>query len=169
MTNLFSIHKQQYIKNHRSGDTDRCLLCALLAREPGTEDLSVFSDQIAEICVNLYPYNSGHLMIFPKRHIEQFEDFTEAEYLHIFRLSRMAIAVLKKNYNPSGFNTGFNIGEHSGASIRHLHLHIIPRYPNELGVIDIIGGAKILVEDPLLTMQKLKKAFGSPENAAEVL
>ena len=72
--------------------------------------------------------------------------------------------ILDKEYMPQGFNIGFNIGEASGASIAHLHRHIVPRYKNELGFIDIVGGAKIYIEDPKETVKKIKKSFSYLEN-----
>ncbi|MFW6138916.1 MAG: HIT domain-containing protein, partial [Spirochaetota bacterium] len=67
--------------------------------------------------------------------------------------------ILDRLYSPCGYNIGYNIGSFAGASISHVHMHVIPRYENELGFIDIVGGAKILVEDPTKTMQRLKQAF----------
>jgi len=64
--------------------------------------------------------------------------------------------IIDEIYNPTGYNIGFNIGEFAGASINHLHLHIIPRFKNELGLIDIIGGAKVIIEDPNETLKKLR-------------
>jgi hypothetical protein len=62
-------------------------------------------------------------------------------------------------YSPQGYNIGWNIGDASGASISHLHMHVVPRYHRELGFIDIIGGAKIIVEDPEVTRDSLRAAF----------
>ena len=66
---------------------------------------------------------------------------------------------LESVYQPLGFNIGFNIGEASGASIEHLHQHVVPRYHRELGFVDITAGAKIIIEDPQVTLNKLKDAF----------
>jgi ATP adenylyltransferase len=62
---------------------------------------------------------------------------------------------------PSGYNIGYNVGEASGASIEHLHQHVVPRYSRELGFVDITAGAKIIIEDPEVTLQNLKAAFAS--------
>jgi ATP adenylyltransferase len=75
------------------------------------------------------------------------------------KLQVFTIKVLKELYNPGGFNIGYNVGYCSGASIDHVHQHIVPRYKRELGFIDIISGAKIFIEDPKETLKKLKEAF----------
>ncbi len=71
----------------------------------------------------------------------------------------MALDVLTAEYKPAGFNVGYNVGAAAGASIPHLHLHVVPRYPRELGVIDILSGAKIVIEDPEKTRRRLRAAF----------
>jgi ATP adenylyltransferase len=74
-------------------------------------------------------------------------------------LLRRSLDVLDALYEPSGYNVGYNIGDFAGASIAHLHMHVIPRYRNELGFVDIVGGAKIVVENPSETMRRLKDEF----------
>jgi len=156
--NLFSVNKLQYIKEKSTGTG--CILCSIANRDNDVVNLVVVEGKKTAICVNRFPYNSGHLLIFPKRHITDYRDFFEEEELEINKFLRASMDVLDSTYSPSGYNFGYNTGEFAGASIAHLHMHVIPRYRNELGFIDIIGGAKILVENPVQTMKKLKKAFG---------
>ena len=156
--NLFSVNKLQYIKE-KSTSTG-CILCSIAKRDTDVVNLAVADGKKTVVCVNKFPYNSGHLLIFPKRHITDYRDFLEEEELEINKFLRASLDVLDATYSPSGYNFGYNTGEFAGASIAHIHMHVIPRYRNELGFIDIIGGAKILVENPTRTMEKLKKAFG---------
>ncbi len=156
--NLFSVNKLQYIKEKSTGTG--CILCSIANRDTDVVNLVVAEGKKTAVCVNRFPYNSGHLLIFPKRHITDYRDFLEEEELEINKFLRASLDVLDSTYSPSGYNFGYNTGEFAGASIAHLHMHLIPRYRNELGFIDIIGGAKILVENPAQTMKKLKKAFG---------
>jgi ATP adenylyltransferase len=158
MANLFNFNKLEYIKGRKKPQVD-CILCALRDKHPDIVDLEIVQTELSMVCVNLYPYNSGHIMIFPQRHIADFRELRDAESMDIEMLTRASIDIMTKLYNPSGFNMGYNIGNFSGASITHLHRHIIPRYPNELGFIDIVGGAKIIVEEPNQTMERLKGAF----------
>ncbi len=156
--NLFSVNKLQYIKE-KNNDTG-CILCSIAKREAEVVNLMVAEGKKTIVCVNKFPYHSGHLLIFPKKHIIDYRDLLEEEELEINKFLKMSLDVLDSTYSPSGYNFGYNTGEFAGASIAHLHMHVIPRYRNELGFIDIIGGAKILVENPARTMKKLKKAFG---------
>jgi ATP adenylyltransferase len=156
--NLYSLNKLQYIKGKRP--MVECIFCAIINRAEEVEKLLVFEGENTVISVNKYPYNSGHLLICPKRHIIDYRELTPEEEQEIQLMLRKSLDALDTLYSPSGYNVGYNIGEFAGASLPHLHMHVIPRYPNELGFIDIVGGAKIVVEDPEQTMKNLKKAFG---------
>ena len=155
--NLFSTHKLEYIKNRSYGD--ECILCSIAKGDREIGRLLVAQGRLISVCVNKFPYNPGHLLLFPKRHIIDYRDISLDEEAELNAHLRKSLNILDALYSPSGYNIGYNIGEFAGASIAHLHLHLIPRYQNELGYIDIIGGAKIIVEDPLKTMKRLRKAF----------
>ena len=71
------------------------------------------------------------------------------------------ITILDEEFKPSGYNIGYNIGEGSGASIPHLHQHIVPRYTNEIGFLDVLSGTRVIVNDPASTMERLKIKFSN--------
>jgi len=98
-------------------------------------------------------------MLFPKRHIVDIREYTEEEATELFALEKLCLNVLDELYTPHGYNLGYNIGPAAGASIEHVHLHIVPRYRRELGFIDIIGGAKVIVEEPNETRRRMREAF----------
>ena len=154
---LFNTEKINYVK----GDKPKveCILCAIRDKLPEVTQLEVYRNDDFIVSLNLYPYNPGHLMVFPTRHIEELADMTDNEVLFMNQLTLKAITVLRDEYNPSGFNIGYNLGSDSGASLYHIHQHIVPRYRNEIGFIDIIGGARVFVIDPLVVQEKLKKKF----------
>ncbi len=83
----------------------------------------------------------------------------DEEALELHKLQNLCLDVLESVYAPHGFNLGYNIGEAGGASIEHLHLHIVPRYRRETGFIDIIGETKIIVEDPKVSLSRVREAF----------
>jgi ATP adenylyltransferase len=155
--NIFVPSKGEYVRGKRP-KVD-CILCAIIQNEPKVINLEVFRSKNFTIAVNLFPYNPGHLIIFPNRHLEKIEKLSFLEVEEIHRLTIISLKILKKLYKPHGFNLGYNLGEGSGASIKHLHLHIVPRYENELSFIDVLSGGKIIVEEPKDTMQKLKREY----------
>ena len=156
--NLFVPNKLAYIKGKARPNVD-CILCAIVERNDQVERLEVYQSALFTVSLNLYPYTPGHLLVFPKRHIVDVRELTPAEVLELHTVQALCLNILDTVYQPRGYNVGYNIGDASGASIQHLHLHIVPRYPRELGFIDIIGEARIIVEDPKVTQQRLIQAF----------
>ena len=153
---LFVPSKRDYVLGKKFNG---CILCAIVEKSPQVEQLVLLRTKLSIITLNLYPYNVGHLMIFPIRHIEDIRKLTEEEEHEILKLTKFSIDVLEKVYSPDGFNIGWNIGTSSGASISHLHEHVVPRYKNELGFLDIITKSKIMIETPHQTLQVLKPYF----------
>ena len=154
---LFNTDKIKYIKDKKP--RHNCILCAIRDRSPDLKLLEVQRTDNFIISVNLYPFNPGHLMIFPLRHIEDLLLLSDTEALEMHHLTAKAVAVLRDEFNPSGFNIGCNLGTGSGASIAHIHQHIVPRYENEVGFLDVLSGTRTIVMDPTDVMERLKKRF----------
>jgi ATP adenylyltransferase len=151
---FFNFEKMIYVNGpHPSG----CILCLARDHAPEVVDLSIWRDELFVASVNLYPYNPGHLLLYPLRHIEDIRELTEQEERRFWALQRWLLGILDRAYNPHAYNMGFNMGGAAGASISHLHLHIIPRYPRETGIADLIAGKRVLVEDPLETTRRLRE------------
>ena len=136
-----------------------CILCAVARKDPKVDNLMVFQDGGYLVTLNLYPYNPGHLMVVPEKHIEDVREFSEAEALAMHRLQVLSLQVLDEVYSPSGYNVGYNLGDASGASISHLHLQIVPRYRSEVGFFDILSDSRVIVEEPAVSLAKLREAF----------
>jgi ATP adenylyltransferase len=113
------------------------------------------------VSLNLYPYNPGHLIVFPRRHVNDLRQLSADERADIDAVSRLCLDVLDSTHGPAGYNIGYNMGLVAGASIDHLHLHIIPRYPREIGITELLAGRRVLVQDPLETQRLLKAAFAT--------
>lgn len=156
MSYFFNFDKIAYLQGEKP---EGCILCMIKDNSERVVKLIVYEDELLTATVNLYPYNPGHLIIFPNRHIEDIRMMTDEENIHLFQIKKQALTILDRVYNPDGYNIGYNMGLAAGASIEHLHIHIIPRYPTEAGIADLIAGKKLLVESPLVTMEKLKKEF----------
>jgi len=158
---LFIPSKFDYVRGYRP-KVD-CILCAIVAHDKRVVDSGIISTSLMTVALNLYPYNPGHLMIFPNRHIESLQELNGDEVSEMHRLTILSMKLLRRLYCCQGFNIGYNLGDVSGASIKHLHRHIVPRYKNELGFVDILSGSKIFVENPKHALQKLKQAFQQEE------
>jgi ATP adenylyltransferase len=150
---FFSFDKLSYLKGKKP---DGCILCLIRDRAREVVDLSVYRDEYFIVSMNLYPYNPGHLLVFPRRHLEDIRQLTSEEEARLVRLQRYLLDTADKILEPSGFNIGYNMGLSAGASIAHLHLHIIPRYPRELGIADLIAGKRVLVESPVETAERFR-------------
>lgn len=157
--NLFVPGKTEYVKKRASRPPGQCILCDVARGEGDVVNLELARDDDFVITLNLYPYNPGHVMIFPARHVEDPRELEAAEFARLARLQNVTLDVLSSEYTPGGFNVGYNVGAAAGASIAHLHLHVVPRYPRELGVVDVLSGAKIVIEDPVETRRRLRAAF----------
>ena len=152
---FFNFDKLEYVQGQRPPG---CILCHIRDCNPVSVDLSVYRDSLFIVSMNLYPYNPGHIMIVPCRHIKDIRLFTPEEDARFAALNRLFLDILDELYSPSGYNLGYNMGLSSGASIEHLHYHLIPRYPRELGVADLIAGQRVLVEDPLDSRRRIQEA-----------
>jgi len=155
MSYFFNFDKMKYVRGQRP---EGCILCLVRDRSPDVADLTVYTDSLLTVTVNLYPYNPGHLMIFPNRHVTDIRELSSDEEARFSAMTRAFVDILDKTHRPSGFNIGYNMGGAAGASIDHLHLHIIPRYPREIGVADLVAGKRVLIEDPRVTQHRIRDA-----------
>jgi ATP adenylyltransferase len=156
--NLFVPGKMGYVRGDDKPKVD-CILCAIVEGSDKVVRLEVYRTDLFVVALNIYPYSPGHLMIFPKRHVTDPRMLNEDETMDLCRLQNLCLDVIDEVYHPHGFNIGYNLGDAGGASIAHLHLHIVPRYRREIGFIDIIAGAKIIVEDPNVSLERVKEGF----------
>ena len=154
---FFNFDKLAYVRGrHPAG----CILCLARDGNPDVIDLSIWRDDLFVASVNLYPYNPGHLLVYPQRHVEDIRELTVEEERRMMGIQRWLLDLLDRACEPHAYNIGFNMGAAAGASINHLHLHIIPRYPKETGIADLIAGKRVLVEDPRETARHLRELVG---------
>ncbi|MBI4831833.1 MAG: HIT domain-containing protein [Candidatus Lindowbacteria bacterium] len=136
-----------------------CILCAVCHKDRKVTKLEVHRAKYWVASANLHPYTAGHILLFPCRHVADVRHLLRKELVELSALQNLCLDVLDAAYKPAGYNIGFNIGRPAGASIEHLHLHIVPRYPNEAGFLDILSETRSIVESPKQTVEKLKSCF----------
>lgn len=156
MEYLFNFDKIGYLKG---GKPKGCILCLVSSESDEVERMVVHESLSFVVSLNLYPYNPGHLIVFPRRHLLDVRGLSEAERRELDGLVGTCLDVLDRKMKPSGYNIGYNMGLAAGASIEHLHLHIIPRYPREIGIAELIAGSRVLVQHPRETQELLAAAF----------
>ncbi len=112
------------------------------------------------VILNLYPYNSGHCMVVPNRHVSRLDALTPAEYSETFRFIRKVVAGLERVSAPEGFNIGSNFGRTAGAGIDdHIHFHVVPRWNGDTNFMPVLADTKVISEEMAVTWQKLRKAL----------
>ncbi|MEY4366622.1 MAG: hypothetical protein RLZ28_37 [Actinomycetota bacterium] len=141
---LWTPHRLVYIQHGQQPHDDDCPFC-LMPRSSDEDGLIVYRGKTAYALLNLFPYNSGHLLICPYRHISTYEQATAEEVAEIGLLTQQAMVVIKSISNAHGFNIGMNQGEVAGAGIAsHLHQHIVPRWLHDSNFFPIIAKTKAL-------------------------
>ena len=139
---------------------DGCVFCNAINSKNDEERLILYRSKHAFIIMNLYPYNAGHIMIVPNRHLDSPLKLTEEEQSDMFKLVNMGIDVIQKVMNPDGFNLGMNLGRTAGAGIDdHIHIHIVPRWNGDTNFMSTTSDTKVISEALKETYSKLKGAL----------
>jgi ATP adenylyltransferase len=137
-----------------------CILCDKPREDNDPANLILFRGALNYIMLNAYPYNPGHVMVIPFRHVSTPEDLTPEELREHAEIVAHAVQALRGIYNATGFNTGMNIGRVAGAGIdAHIHSHIVPRWQGDSNFMPVIGDTKVIPQALAETYEKLKGAF----------
>ena len=158
MDRLWSPWRLEYVTG---GDTKGgCVFCDV-TRPPQPDSLVVFEGTTSYIILNLYPYNNGHLMIVPRRHVPSLSGLTRDELAEIATLTQRAEAALTEAYQPHGMNVGINLGKAAGAGVAdHVHVHVVPRWNGDTNFMTTIGSLRVLPEELGATLARLRPIFG---------
>jgi ATP adenylyltransferase len=136
-----------------------CIFCDALAKG-ADESLIVAREASAYVILNLYPYNSGHLMVVPNRHVASLSELRQEELSDVMRLTQRAEQALTEVYQPHGLNVGLNIGQAAGAGIAdHLHVHLVPRWAGDTNFMSVVGDVRVLPEEVPASVARLKPVF----------
>lgn len=137
-----------------------CIFCQKAEEEDDAKNFIIFRGNSAFVLLNAYPYNNGHLMIAPYRHLDSLDRLSPEELLEIMMLAQRAVIVLTEVLKADGFNIGINQGKSAGAGIEeHLHLHIVPRWGGDTNFMPVLGNTKVMPESLESTYTRLFPFF----------
>ncbi len=163
MKRLWAPWRLAYIAGARKPGPKGCLFCRLRRSTAQSQDQIIFRGRQAFSVLNRFPYNNGHLLVVPYRHVSRLEALSEAEWLELFSLTKDALGRLEKVLKPHGYNLGINVGRAAGAGIPgHLHLHIVPRWSGDVNFMPVIAGTRVISQSLACAHRLLKRAGDSP-------
>lgn len=150
----------EYIRETIIGETEGCIFCIEPKTDNDREKLILHRGDKAFVIMNKYPYNNGHMLVAPYRHVADFNELSDEEFLDMQRLLAKCITALKATMHPQGFNIGLNLGRAAGAGIDgHLHYHILPRWSGDTNFLPVLGEVKVISEALYETYDRLKAEF----------
>lgn len=157
---LWTPHRLAYIKD--TGVEDGCPFCRIPSL-PDEEGLVVARGETVYAVLNLHPYNPGHLMVLPYRHLSELEDLSAEEAAELMSFTQRAVVTLKRVAAPHAFNVGLNLGTVAGGSLaEHLHQHVVPRWGGDANFIAVVGQTKVIPQLLSETRALLTKEWGRP-------
>jgi len=163
MDNLWAPWRMEYIlgQSPREG----CILCPGPDRTADRERLMLHVGPLSLVMMNRYPYNNGHLLIAPVRHVADPRELSPAETADLWAKSRAALDCLDELMSPHGFNVGLNLGKSAGAGVaEHVHLHVVPRWEGDTNFMTTLSEVRSIPEHLLATFDRLRpllaKALG---------
>ncbi len=154
MERIWAPWRIQYIEMEKPVE---CILCEKPKQNKDAQNYILHRGEKNFIILNSYPYNPGHLMVSPYRHIASPEELTEEERREHFEIVSRSVEVLRRVFSPGGFNIGINLGKAAGAGIDdHVHTHIVPRWQGDTNFMAVLSDVKVLPEALADTYRKLK-------------
>ncbi len=157
MEQIWAPWRIQYIQ---MGKPEGCILCQKPRDTSDTPNYILYRGDKNFVIMNNYPYNPGHLMVAPYRHVATLEELNSEELHEHFEIVSRSVRVLRQAFNPHGFNIGINIGKAAGAGIEdHIHTHIVPRWPGDTNFMPIISDARVIPQALADTYEQLAGKF----------
>lgn len=160
MDRLWAPWRMKYILSTVKTPDDGCVFCKMLAESDDERNLILHRGRLGFVVMNLYPYNSGHLMIVPYKHTGDFGSLKPEEHLELAELLVQSQRALTKAMHPQGFNIGINLGRASGAGITdHLHYHIVPRWSGDSNFMVATAETKVMSENLWDAWKRIRNEF----------
>ena len=140
--------------------TPGCVLCRAVGRRVGADRLVVHTGELNFVVMNLFPYNGGHVMVAPKRHVGSLAEATPEELSEMMALARRLEQVFREVYRPDGINLGMNLGRAAGAGVAdHIHMHVVPRWTGDTNFMTVVSGTRVIPEEPEQACLRLRPYF----------
>ena len=159
MERLFSPWRLPYVTGASSTPQPDCIFCQA-ADHAFQSDLVVARGQTSFVILNLFPYNSGHLMVVPYRHVASLAGLSGEELTELALLTQRAEMALTEVYTPQGINVGINLGRPAGAGIAdHVHVHLVPRWTGDTNFMSVVGNVRVLPEEVHQSAERLRPVF----------
>jgi len=137
-----------------TGNAQGCIFCE------AADDLVLIRGRLSYVILNLYPYNSGHLMVVPNQHVGSLAALSAGEQAELMRFTRLSEIALTEAYKPQGINVGINLGRPAGAGVLdHLHVHLVPRWTGDTNFMSVVGDTRVLPEELGETANRLRPIF----------
>jgi ATP adenylyltransferase len=157
MHHIFAPWRIEYIKGEKY---EGCIFCDFPRENNDEERLILYRGEYSFIIMNNYPYNPGHVMVAPYRHVSPLEELTDEETLDMMNNTKMIIKAIKSTMNPDGFNLGINLGRIAGAGIEdHIHFHVVPRWDGDTNFMPVLADVKVIPQAIEETYEQLRKAL----------
>ncbi len=155
---LWAPWRMAYIKNARK--PAKCIFCVKPKERRDDRNLLLHRGRHGLVMMNLFPYNSGHLLVAPYAHVRSLEQLPDEVSLDLLALTNLSLKVLRAEIKPEGFNIGVNLGRVSGAGIEtHVHLHIVPRWNGDTNFMPLFAETRVMPEHLQATYRKLLARF----------
>ncbi len=152
--------RMEFIRASKDEGSKKCIFCSKPKKNKDKDNLILYYGKHVFVIMNRFPYNNGHLMIVPYRHLSDYNLLTKKERYEISDVSAMAVDILTKQMHPNGFNIGYNLGECAGAGIAdHIHQHVVPRWIGDTNFMPVLGHTKVMVDGLTECWLELKHAF----------
>ena len=157
MEHIWAPWRVEYIQSEKAGG---CILCEKPKQDTDAANYILYRGLSSFVMLNGYPYNPGHLMVAPYRHVANLEELTGDELHEHFEIVCRSIEVLKKVYHPAGLNVGMNLGRVAGAGIAdHIHTHTVPRWQGDTNFMPVVSGTRVIPQALAATFKKLEGRF----------
>ncbi|HTY08467.1 MAG TPA: HIT domain-containing protein [Candidatus Edwardsbacteria bacterium] len=158
MKRLWAPWRMAYITGIDGPKDTGCIFCVKPKQRRDEANRILLRGKKAFVMMNIFPYNNGHLMIAPYRHVGDLGKLRDAELLEMMTLAQACVKAMAASMRPDGYNLGFNLGRTAGAGIAdHLHLHLVPRWNGDTNFMPVLGGTKVISEALEDTAAKLRK------------